>query len=243
MASEKEGGGGRTHGRTPDKPEKGKRTAKASPDDDRCPICLEKLADIGALGIPECQHRFCFDCISKWASEEATVCPVCRNDVLEVEKILKVNNAEQKNEACQPERVPFQRRLQPVPQEVDLPVAEGQEDGDLAVEQVAEGFGLAIAQAAEDLGLDLAQVVHAMGLDLGEGPAEERDSDPEEAEEEAEDDAGLDLEEGPDESDLDLDEVAELVGLEVEDIEAHLGLDAEQVPQTQASAVLSKGLA
>ena len=150
---------------------------------------------------------------------------------------------QQKNEACQPERVPFQRRLQPVPQEVDLPVAEGQEDGDLAVEQVAEGFGLAIAQAAEDLGLDLAQVVHAMGLDLGEGPAEERDSDPEEAEEEAEDDAGLDLEEGPDESDLDLDEVAELVGLEVEEIEAHLGLDAEQVPQTQASAVLSKGMA
>ena len=54
MASEKEEGDGRKRGRTPDNPEKGKRTAKASPDDDRCPICLEKLADVGALGIPEC---------------------------------------------------------------------------------------------------------------------------------------------------------------------------------------------
>eukprot|EP00904_Undaria_pinnatifida_P001870 jgi/Undpi1/11684/HiC_scaffold_36.g13979.m1 len=226
MASGKEGGGRRKRGRTPDEPRKGKDKAKASPDADLCPICWEKPA--GFVGIPECGHRFCFNCISKWATEEATVCPVCRKDVLYAWKILEGDDAEQKNEACQPERVPFQRRLQPVPHEVDRPVAEGQEDGDLAVEQVAEEFGLAIAQAAEHLGLDLAQVVHAMGLDLGEGPAEEGDSDPEEAEEEAEDDAGLDLEEGPDESDLDLDEVAELVGLEVEEIEAHLGLDAEQ---------------
>lgn len=44
------------------------------------------------------QHRFCLECISKWATEGATVCPVCRSDVVDVKEALKADDGEVKND-------------------------------------------------------------------------------------------------------------------------------------------------
>lgn len=52
MATGKEGGNGKKRGRTPEEPGKGKETAKASHDDDRCAICLENVS--GDLGVLPC---------------------------------------------------------------------------------------------------------------------------------------------------------------------------------------------
>ncbi len=40
-----------------------------------CSICLSNV--VGPAGLP-CNHIFCFGCITKWARETATTCPLCK---------------------------------------------------------------------------------------------------------------------------------------------------------------------
>lgn len=54
-----------------------------------CPICLNKTED-NVVGILECSHQFCIQCIVDWA-EVTNLCPLCRTEFL---CILKRNIAD-----------------------------------------------------------------------------------------------------------------------------------------------------
>ena len=56
-------------------------------DDDKCPICLEKLKDTN-LTITPCGHKFCFTCISEHSCRSYD-CPMCRSDI-QTNKVRKI---------------------------------------------------------------------------------------------------------------------------------------------------------
>lgn len=56
-----------------------------------CPVCwMENPAYTGM--IDGCEHKFCYDCIYRWAESSAKTCPVCRNGFVEVLKVDENNN-------------------------------------------------------------------------------------------------------------------------------------------------------
>ena len=56
-------------------------------DDDKCPICLEKLKDTN-LAITPCGHKFCFTCLNEHSCRSQD-CPMCRADI-QTNKIRKI---------------------------------------------------------------------------------------------------------------------------------------------------------
>ncbi|EFC35690.1 predicted protein [Naegleria gruberi] len=64
-----------------------------------CSICLEDL-EVGSFAseIPFCNHKFHTECIEKWLKDYGHTCPVCKQEVTEIDfnhaKIIKeeVNN-------------------------------------------------------------------------------------------------------------------------------------------------------
>ena len=62
---------------------------KLSPEENTsCCICMcEPEADDLAL-ISCCEHRFCFDCIEKWAERENT-CPLCKKRFVKIDRVNK----------------------------------------------------------------------------------------------------------------------------------------------------------
>lgn len=45
-------------------------------EEDPCPICLDKRTDEAA--ILYCMHRYCFQCIKRWAEGSNNTCPLCK---------------------------------------------------------------------------------------------------------------------------------------------------------------------
>jgi hypothetical protein len=57
-----------------------------------CCICMCEPEPADLANINGCQHKFCFDCIEKWAEQENT-CPLCK---IRFSKIDRVNKAKRK---------------------------------------------------------------------------------------------------------------------------------------------------
>eukprot|EP00117_Sycon_ciliatum_P012302 scpid79131/ scgid1989/ E3 ubiquitin-protein ligase Topors; SUMO1-protein E3 ligase Topors; Topoisomerase I-binding RING finger protein; Topoisomerase I-binding arginine/serine-rich protein; Tumor suppressor p53-binding protein 3 len=51
------------------------RDAENAEADLQCPVCLERIKDVSFLDL--CFHRFCFDCVMKWAEVNRS-CPLCK---------------------------------------------------------------------------------------------------------------------------------------------------------------------
>ena len=61
-----------------------------------CAICycetLEAQRAIGELGRPStCRHAFCWDCILRWATEEANRCPICAAEIVALLRFRGLN--------------------------------------------------------------------------------------------------------------------------------------------------------
>ena len=48
------------------------------PEKELCPVCLENLKHPCAMS--DCQHSFCFDCITEWCKLNAS-CPLCKEPI------------------------------------------------------------------------------------------------------------------------------------------------------------------
>lgn len=48
---------------------------------DKCPVCLSEFKRNKQVKTLQCGHSFCRSCISKWACEVHSCCPVCRSDI------------------------------------------------------------------------------------------------------------------------------------------------------------------
>ena len=57
-----------------------------------CVICMEDKRDANFVGILNCKHDFCFDCIENWAKHENT-CPLCKVAFTSISKQVGVNKA------------------------------------------------------------------------------------------------------------------------------------------------------
>ena len=71
--------GGKTAGLDPDSP---------PPADFVCPICLDrpsKMSDVASIS--GCTHRFCWDCIGKWAETENR-CPCCKARYYTIDRVV-----------------------------------------------------------------------------------------------------------------------------------------------------------
>jgi hypothetical protein len=53
-----------------------------------CPICLDaptSMTDVASIS--GCTHKFCFDCIDKWANTENR-CPLCKSDFRTIDRVI-----------------------------------------------------------------------------------------------------------------------------------------------------------
>ena len=60
-----------------------------------CPICFENLNDKKIITL-RCKHRICFECLKEWNKVKNT-CPICREPIKRVFKIIFVEKKRKKN--------------------------------------------------------------------------------------------------------------------------------------------------
>ena len=71
------------------KPPSNKITLKSSPKLPNCSICLDEIKILSTIS--ECQHNFCFECLSQWV-EKSSSCPLCRKEFTKFSFIDEKNN-------------------------------------------------------------------------------------------------------------------------------------------------------
>jgi len=59
-------------------PAEGPLASDAEPDEDRCPVCFNAVAD--AKTVLECRHEMCTKCFCQMVQNRLTTCPMCRAD-------------------------------------------------------------------------------------------------------------------------------------------------------------------
>ncbi|XP_008804068.2 E3 ubiquitin-protein ligase RNF43-like [Phoenix dactylifera] len=64
-------------------------TAAEASSAETCSICLESFQAGSVIGIPQCGHRYHWDCITQWY-DRANTCPLCRRYVLENADVRRV---------------------------------------------------------------------------------------------------------------------------------------------------------
>jgi hypothetical protein len=82
--------------KAPPSPQAEDEDERKQPAFESCCICMCDVAGDDLACISGCEHRFCFECIEKWAERENS-CPLCKNRFTKIDRVNKKKTKGQKN--------------------------------------------------------------------------------------------------------------------------------------------------
>ncbi len=82
--------------KAPSRPETDEDDERKPAATESCCICMCDVDNDDLAGISGCSHKFCFECIEKWAERENS-CPLCKVRFTKIDRVNKKKKKGQKN--------------------------------------------------------------------------------------------------------------------------------------------------